>query len=165
MVTIRRATAADSQVLATLVADVQQLHADALPTIYKPVTDLTLFIDDVQNRLLANPDGWVYIAEVAGQAVGYVYVVREERPETPYTFARSHLLIDQIAVKPAYQGQGYGQALMRAICNLARAEGIAQVTLRVMEFNAAAIGFYQHLGFEMFSHGMVIDLAVGRDSQ
>ncbi len=158
MVTIRRATCEDAPILAALVADVQQFHAHALPTVYKPVTDLALFVDDIENRLLANPDGWVYIAQVHDEAVGYVYVCRRQRPDSPYSFAQDPLIVDQIAVKPAYQGQGCGQALMQAVFDLAQAEGFDQIKLSVMAFNDAAIGFYQHLGFEILNHNMVIDL-------
>ena len=158
MVTIRHATKADSALLAELIVDVQQLHADALPMIYKPVTDLALFMDDVENRLLANPDGWVYIAEVDTEAVGYVVVERVERQDSPYTFSREQLMVDQISVKPSCQGKGYGQALMKSVFDLAKAERIERVALRVLAFNTEAIGFYQHLGFEMFTHTMTIDL-------
>jgi ribosomal protein S18 acetylase RimI-like enzyme len=113
---------------------------------------------------LANPDGWVYIAEVGAEAVGYVVVERVRRHDSPYTFARQQLMIDQISVSPACQGKGHGQELMQAIFDLAESEGNSHVSLRVLDFNTAAIGFYHHLGFEMFTHSMVIDLANTRGS-
>ena len=155
---IRQANVADAVVLAGLIADVQTLHADALPDIFKPVDDLEPFVEDCRNRLLANPDGWVYLAELDGEAVGYVYVFRNQRDATPYTWVRDTLMVDQISVRPAYQDRGVGRALMQTVCDLAKEAQIDQVGLKVLAFNDAAIGFYDNLGFTMFSHGMVLDL-------
>jgi len=158
MVTIRRATPADLGLLAELNQDVQRLHAEAMPDTYKPVSDLTPIIDDFENRVLANPDGWVYIAEIDGEAMGYACALRVQRPANPYTHTLDYLLVDQVSVKPAYQGMGYGRALMEAIFDLARAEGLSRLRLTVMAFNTNAIDFYARLGFEMFSYQMTIDL-------
>lgn len=158
MVTIRRATHADLGLLAELNRDVQQLHAEAMPDVYTPVGDSAPIIDDFENRVLANPDGWVYIAEIEGVAVGYAYALRVQRPANPYAHARDYLMVDQVSVKPAYQGMGCGRALIEAIFDLARSEGLARLQLTVLAFNAGAVGFYTNLGFEMFSHQMAIDL-------
>jgi ribosomal protein S18 acetylase RimI-like enzyme len=158
MVLIRKATHDDMAVLAALNRDVQQLHVEAMPDIYKPVNEMEFIVDDFENRVLSNPDGWVFLAEIDGEAVGYVYVFREQRPESPYTYARDYLTIDQISVKPVYQGMGAGRALVEAVSDLARSEQVNHLRLSVMAFNTAAVGFYANLGFEMYSHRMAIDL-------
>ena len=158
MVRVRLASIEDAVLLAELVCDVQRLHAEALPEIYTPVDDLEPFVDDFRGRLLANPDGRVYIAEVDGEAVGYVYAFRSQRVATAYTWARDTLVVDQISVRPAYQGCGIGRLLMQAVYDLARELQVDKVHLKVLAFNDAAIGFYAKLGFTMFSHDMVLDI-------
>lgn len=57
----------------------------------------------------------------------------------------AHLHID---ILPSFQGKGGGRALIDALCEHLRAEGINGVRLTVGAGNAGAIAFYERLGFE-----------------
>lgn len=54
-----------------------------------------------------------------------------------------------IGVLAAYQGIGIGKAMMRAVMDRARSAGVTRLELTVMVTNAAAIGFYEGLGFQV----------------
>lgn len=55
--------------------------------------------------------------------------------------------IDCLNVHPAHQGQGIGQALIRAFCEHAGAQGAARVGLIVDMINPAAQRLYEKMGF------------------
>lgn len=151
-VNIRQAVQADAEMLAQLNSEVQQVHAEARPDIFKPAGDLEPFINDFHGRLLANPDGRMLIIEVEGEPVGYVYAQVSTRPETAYGYGRSSVHIDQIGVKTPHQGQGYGRALIEAVFAMARAQGISRVTLSSWGFNTQAHAFFNKCGFKPYTH-------------
>lgn len=154
---IRRATLDDVGLLATLNEDVQRIHAEAYPTLFKQ-PDYPAVAADFKTRILGNAQGQVLIAEVDGEAVGYIYALQVERPENPYTFAQRYMLIDQISVKPTAQGNGCGRKLIEAVVDLATACGMARVTLDTWGFNTHAHGFFEEVGFKRLKYTIVLDL-------
>lgn len=159
MVAIRLATLEDAPVLARLVLEVQHLHALKRPDIFKPADDAGSFETDFRERILTDPNGSVFLAEVAKQAVGYVYSSVVERSESPYTFVRHYVHIDQICVKSEFRGRGCGQALVQAVFALAKERGSTHVTLSTWAFNSDAQAFFAAQGFRpyIFSMEAVID--------
>lgn len=149
---------ADAEVLAVLNKDVQQIHADALPKLFKQPNDLTEIRADFQTRILADMDGFVLIAEDEQQAVGYIYAKVVVRPESAYTFTQRLMLVDQISVRSCDQHKGYGQLLMQAVLEEASARGIHRVVLDMYTFNSNAQHFYAKMGFERLSVRMALDL-------
>lgn len=156
---IRMATQDDVDLLALLNRDVQKLHADARPNLFKQPDDLEPVKADIRDRMLADADGRVLIIEDDGQAAGYVYVQFVRRAETAYTYARQFLHIDQISVKPEYRGKGYGRALMQAVFDLATTQGIERVTLNTWDFNEIAQVFFARMGFQTFNYRMDVSLS------
>jgi len=59
---------------------------------------------------------------------------------------RKGLYLEDLFVQPAYRGKGYGQALLVHLARLAVARGCGRFEWAVLEWNAAAIGFYESLG-------------------
>lgn len=55
--------------------------------------------------------------------------------------------INYLAVKPDYQGQGYGQAIMQAVEGRIRAKGCPKINLQVRTTNESVIRFYASLGY------------------
>lgn len=151
---IRLATVEDAGILAMLNQDVQRLHADALPSLFKQPGDLTDVTRDFAERLLPDPNGRTFIAEVEGEAAGYISAIITERADNPYTFAYRYVYIDQISVRPIFRKQGCGKALMQTVFDLARSEKIDHITLGTLAFNTEAHQFFQRMGFEFFSYRM-----------
>ncbi|MBZ0275797.1 MAG: GNAT family N-acetyltransferase [Anaerolineae bacterium] len=158
---VRQATLADAETVGRLICDVQRIHAAALPHFFKPADDPAPFIADSRNRLLAEPDGYVFIAEEDGEAVGYVYAHVVRKLETEYTYPMTYIYIDQISVKPEQQGGGYGRALIQAVLDLARGLGIERVALDTWGFNAQAQEFFRKMGFDVFNYRMDVYLKEG----
>ncbi|MEM3086878.1 MAG: GNAT family N-acetyltransferase [Halobacteria archaeon] len=55
--------------------------------------------------------------------------------------------VSGVAVRPELRGRGLGRGLMRATEEAFRADGFTRVTLEVRPSNAAALQFYEGLGY------------------
>ena len=152
-VTIRRATHADTGALARLNATVQAFHANALPTFFKQPSDHT-FPPTRFAELLDKPDTVIFLAEVDGEAAGYLYADTTPAMETTSTYALERVWIHHIGVEPVYQRQGVGTALIEATRQLARELGIGTLALSTWSFNARAISFFERQGFESYNYRM-----------
>ena len=147
---IRKATTNDSLVLSSLSRDVQSLHAQSHPKIFKmPQNDD--FAVSFFAEMLVDPAISIFIAEEDGNALGCIVCKRIERPESPFTFAGRYLLVEQISVRPAAQGQGVGAALIQQAETLARELDIQRIQLDSWDFNTKAHAFFEHLGFQKFN--------------
>lgn len=155
---IRKASGADKHILAELNKDVQKVHADAYPELFKQPDNTSEVVADFESRILPDQDAVVLILEAGGQAVGYIYARVVARPETPYTHAQRYLLIDQISVKPDYQRYGFGKRLMEAICDEASKRGVSRLMLGMYTFNTKAANFYARMGFSHVYVQMALDL-------
>lgn len=65
--------------------------------------------------------------------------------------ARPLMNVHDIAVDPAYRGQGVGQALLDALQRHAQEKGCCKLTLEVLSGNHVAQRSYQHFGFEQYA--------------
>jgi GNAT superfamily N-acetyltransferase len=146
---IRQAVSADSFLLSSLCTDVQRLHAENHPDIFK-MPGSEDFAVSFFETMLADPAVKIFIAEENGGAVGYLFCQLVERQENPFTFATRSLHIDQISVRPAVQGRGVGTALIQEAEKLARDWKVERIQLDSWDFNAHAHAFFEGLGFQRF---------------
>jgi len=148
---IRKATSADSTLLSSLTVDVQRLHAENHPEIFKmPQRDS--FAMPFFEEQLADAKTSIFIAEENDQALGCVICKLMERGENPFTFELRYLLIDQISVRPEAQGKGVGTALIKQVEILARELNLQEIRLDSWGFNLKAHSFFESQGFEKFNH-------------
>lgn len=152
-VTIRRATAQDYEALCEIIGEVDALHREALPHLFRapggPARERIYLLG-----LLADDDHGLFVAEIEGQAAGYVHVAVRDTPPIPILVPRRVAVVDDLVVKEAYRRSGLGRALMGRAEQWAQAKGVAEVELNVYEFNEPAIAFYRSLGYETFSRRM-----------
>jgi GNAT superfamily N-acetyltransferase len=148
---IRLATPEDSRLLSNLCVDVQRLHAEYHPDLFKlPQTNdfaVTFF-----DQMLVDPAVTIFIAEEKDQALGYVLCKLVERPETIFTFATSFLLVDQISVRPQARGLGVGSALLVKAEELARKLNLSKIQLDSWDFNTSAHSVFERNGYQKFNH-------------
>jgi len=147
---IRLATMADVESISALNVDVQNVHAEALPHIFKHVSEPGFAVPYI-TELMNAPNNYFYIASIDGEDVGYIDARVVRRPENAYMHPWHFVYIDQISVKPAYQRRGCGAALIQATRDLAKAQGISTVALDTWFFNEKAQAFFAHEGFTMFN--------------
>ena len=90
-------------------------------------------------RWHAGPDVVPFVWLVADEVIGYGEIW-EDREEDEAELAR-------LVVAPDARGRGHGRALTRALADEARRRGFAEVWLRVVPDNGAAIRAYEAAGF------------------
>jgi GNAT superfamily N-acetyltransferase len=159
MMNIRKATNADIPLLSKLNVSVQELHAQAEPGYFKmPSGDD--FAQPFWEMIFENSNNHVWIAEVDGKAVAHIFVRVGHRDENPFMHASDYMYIDQVAVQPEYQGQGYGEALMDTVLQFARERILDFIALDTWAFNKQAHGFFEAQGYVEYNKRMWIKLGV-----
>jgi ribosomal protein S18 acetylase RimI-like enzyme len=146
---IRQAVFADALALSSLCMDVQNLHVEHHPGVFK-MPQSEDFAASFFEGLLLDPAARIFIAEEGDQAVGYLFCKLVEREENPFTFAARILYIDQIAVRPAVHRRGVGTALMQQAESLAKEWDVQRIQLDSWDFNANAHAFFEGRGFQKF---------------
>lgn len=56
------------------------------------------------------------------------------------------IYLEDLYVKPASRGAGYGRALLKALAQECAARGYTRLTWSVLDWNTPSIGFYESLG-------------------
>jgi ribosomal protein S18 acetylase RimI-like enzyme len=82
--------------------------------------------------------GLVHVLEADGDTAGLVVLIVEP----------DHLLVENVAVSPAFQGRGLGWALMAFAEQQAAANGLDEVRLYTNEAMTENLRFYPSLGYE-----------------
>ncbi len=139
---IRTATLGDLETLVPLFEGYREFYAQA------PDAERTR---GFLGERLALGDSVIYLAERAGQAVGFVQLY----PVFSSTRCRRLWLLNDLYVSPGGRGRGVARALMAAARAHAEATGACGLELATARTNAPAQRLYQSLGWvrdEVFLH-------------
>ncbi|MFE6767284.1 GNAT family N-acetyltransferase [Streptomyces sp. NPDC057689] len=142
---VRAATEADLNMLSTLSMEIQRLHAENRPDLFREPDEVTLrsfFADQLAREAI------VLVADHQGVTAGYLLAEANERPANPFRHASKSLYVHHIAVAPTAQRQGVGEQLIQAIVAIAQAESAQAVRLDSWSFNQTAHAFFEGQGFE-----------------
>jgi ribosomal protein S18 acetylase RimI-like enzyme len=153
--TIRKAILEDAALLAHLNYSVHVIHVEQMPHRYKPTTPDSADVQaDFENRLQSE-NNLIYIAEIEGEAVGYMNCQIRNVADNPYVLSQHFLEIDQMSVQATYRGQGIGSALLDYAVEVAREHDIDTLVLGVAGFNEGAQRLYARHGFRVDSVRML----------
>ena len=91
--------------------------------------------------------------EASNEHTCYVLACDEEAATPVIGYAGCWILageaqITNVAILPAYRGQGVGTQLMAAVIAAAKERGASAMTLEVRPSNASALALYHHYGFQ-----------------
>lgn len=93
---------------------------------------------DAAQRIAANPEFEIFIAEHNGEGVGLVSGQVDKE-------GVGH--IGAMWASPVVRGQGVGKLLMNAVTEFLRGKGCTRIELSVTETNQVAINLYKNMGF------------------
>ena len=143
---IRRAEAKDLPEVKALLDQVDMVHHNGRPDIFK----IGRKYDDEQLlALFKNDNRPIYVAVGEDdRAMGYVFCIYIQHPEDNVLTDIKTLYIDDFCVFEKYRGKGIGHALYQHVLQVAKDNGCYNVTLHVWECNPAAMKFYKSLGME-----------------
>lgn len=135
-VTVRRLVPGDDHVLAHLAthnADFGTLDERSALTPLTPAESVAFLADDRTAT---------FVAFAGEEPVGFCYANELYRRHT----ALRHLCIYEIGVSERHRGQGVGSALLEAVADHARSQGIAQGFAISNATNAAAVHLFEEAG-------------------
>lgn len=142
--TVRDAVPSDLEALTRLATQVQTLHAQGRPDLFRPA-DPSALGDFLRGRL--SDDSLLLVAEDdSSRAVGYLLADVLHRPASPFQFRHTSVYVHHIAVDDAARRQGVGAQLMGEIAERARAVGADSLRLDSWSFNADAHAFFDGQG-------------------
>ena len=139
---IRSARAEDYNTVETIMKEVQQLHVDWRPDIYKPADPV--YSKEYFEKLVS--ENRLLVAELEGSVAGLLsYVYRHVESDKQVT--RDVLFVDDLAVKEEYRCRGIGSQLLQFVKDKVRDEHLDGLELQVNARNVAARKMYAHCGF------------------
>ena len=145
MVNIRRAVRSDSESLERLYT---QLEKDAV--YYQPEH----FVMSgkgarISDGLFESDTQAVYVAEVGGEVVGFVYILLMESKNIACLKREKNVYIQDMVVDEKYRSKGTGTLLMGAVKQYGRDHGASFVRTQVFPKNEDGLRFYRRNGFEV----------------
>lgn len=148
-ITIREAGMEEMPRIAAMKKQIHDVHVAGRPDLFQPMVEASAFEEHVENRGLR-----LLLAEMEGEAVGYALIHRLERAANPYMKERSCLHVEEFCVDESHRRCGIGQALMKAVREIAKAENLPRIELDTWAFNEGAKQFYEAAGFSTFRYFM-----------
>jgi len=145
---IREAKPEDYEELCEVFADVDALHREALPDVYR-APDGPARSAEYITSIIAGENAALFVAQSDLGIVGLVEISLREAPNIPIMIPRRFARIGTLAVKERFRRLGIGRRLMERAHQWAQTKGASQVQLGVWEFNEGAIAFYERLGYSI----------------
>lgn len=143
---IRRAKLADIDRINDLLYQVQQLHADGRPDIFK--SGKKKYTDDELAEIIGNDKTPIYVYEEDGVVMGYVFCIYQITEENSSVYYRKVLYIDDLCIDAQYRRRHIGEKLYEFAVKTARENDCDSVTLNVWDVNPSAEAFYQKMGMK-----------------
>ena len=151
---VREAIPADVPALQGLFAEVDRLHWEQQPDVFREVSGPTRE-GAYLRALITDWRAGVIVAEMGTVLVGCLVIRIQETRDIPILVVQRYAIVDTIVVGPAYRREGVGRRLMACAEGWAQARDIGRIELNVFEFNAGVRRFYEELGYSTLSRRMV----------
>lgn len=152
---IRKATETDIPRILELLHQVNMVHYEIRPDLFKPHTtkysaeELTTLFRDESKPVFVFDDGGVH---------GYAFCQVSEVKDHLLLQDNKMLYIDDICVDEKARGKHVGKALFDQVKEYAQSIGCHHITLNVWEGNEPALRFYQNMGMQVQKTTMEIIL-------
>ncbi len=149
---VRRAVGKDIPSLMELLKQVNKVHYDGRPDLFKLETK---YSPDELSKIIADDDTPVFVCENEdGKILGHGFCVMQRPENTRLLTDILTLYIDDICVDESARGMHVGEAIYEHIIEYARSKGCYNVTLNVWSCNPGAMKFYEKMGLVPYKVGM-----------
>ena len=132
----------DYERVSQIMDQVQQLHVEWRPDVYKPASPLITM--DMFEAILK--DGNWYVAVADGVVVGILELMKRH-VESPAQVMKDVLFISTMAVDEKYRGKGIGHLFFEKVKQLKQEKGYDTIELQVNAKNRLAYEMYRKYGF------------------
>jgi ribosomal protein S18 acetylase RimI-like enzyme len=143
---IRRAQAQDIPDILRLLVQVNMVHHNARPDLFKGPA--TKYSAAELREILRDDDNPVFVYTEGDQFLGYIFCQAEICKESPLRTGIRTLYIDDLCVDETARGQHVGESLYRYVLDYAKKLGFYNVTLHVWGGNDGAQAFYEKMGLK-----------------
>ena len=144
---IRQAVQSDIPAIQSLLLQVEKIHCDGRPDIFKDGG--VKFTNEQLAQLLCDPTRPIFCAVNDGQVVGYVFCIITEIKGDPMLRDAKTLHLEDVCVDESCRGGGVGSCLMEYVKTYARENDFTRIDLDVWELNDRAREFYIKHGFSV----------------
>ena len=141
---IRPAEEKDVPQILSLLKQVNEIHYNGRPDIFKKATKYT---SQQLKSILTDKNRPILVAD-DGKVVGYAFCVFEQHICDNLLTDIKTLYIDDLCVDEKSRGQHIGSALYDAVVAFAKSSGGYNITLNVWNLNQSALKFYQKVGMK-----------------
>lgn len=141
-ITIRSPKLQDYDRFSNIMNQVQQLHVDWRPDVYK--TANPLITKEMFEEILES-ENW-YVAETNGIVVGVLELIKRH-VESPSQVTKNILFISSMAVDKEYRGKGIGHQFFEKVKQIKEENGYDTIELQVNAKNQMAYEMYKNYGF------------------
>ena len=149
---VRRAGEKDIPAVMELLKQVNRVHYDGRPDLFKLATKYT---EDELRAIMDNDQTPVFVCtDSDGRILGHGFCVLQRPSNTRLLNDILTLYIDDICVDETARGRHVGRMIYEQIVAYARQCGCYNVTLNVWSCNPGAIKFYENLGLVPYKIGM-----------
>lgn len=149
--TIRKAEQRDIPGIVDLLYQVQDVHAQKRPDIFKRGS--RKYTDEQLGEVIAANTVFVAEENGTGRILGHAFCILYLHIDNN-TPNYSNLYIDDLCVDEAARGRHIGKALFDHVISYARQQGCYNVTLNVWSCNENAMEFYKAMGMNVQKIGM-----------
>ena len=150
--TVRRAEEKDIPAVMELLKQVNRIHYEKRPDLFKPETKYT---EDELRAIMNNDQTPVFVCtDSDNRVLGHGFCVLQRPENTRLLNDILTLYIDDICVNETARGQHIGKMIYEHIVAYARKRGCYNVTLNVWSCNPGAMKFYENLGLVSYKIGM-----------
>ena len=140
---IRQANEKDIDKILDLLSQVNAIHANARPDIFKVVTKFTK--EELEKKINNEPI-FVYTNN-SDEVVGYIFGLIQENIVNHLIYHKT-FFIDDFCVDDSYRGSGIGTKLYEYVKQYAKSIGCDRVILNEWNFNEKAYKFYLKCGLK-----------------
>ena len=149
---IRKATINDLQKINTLLYEVQKVHSDVRPDLFKVGTKK--YTDEQLKRIFENDKTPVFVFEENNNILGYAFCIFKQELNNDTLTSVKTLYIDDLCVDERSRGKHIGTTLYNFVIDYARKTKCYNVTLNVWADNINAVDFYRAIGMQVQKIGM-----------
>ena len=142
---IRTATENDVERISELLKQVQAIHAQGRPDLFK--SGAQKYSPEELREILRDPDRPIFVhVDEEGTVDGYAFCVCRRSPESSTLAAHNTLYVDDLCVDACRRGGHIGTALFAYVRDVGKKMGFDSVTLNVWSLNESALRFYEKCG-------------------
>lgn len=153
---IRKADSGDIPNLVMLNSQVQNLHVNLFPEVFK-VTDARL-MEEWFSDIFGSENTCVLIAVENETVLGYMTVRKLHKPEHLFKNETSCAYIDQVCIHHDHRRKGVFKALLEKAGEEAALWGMNRLELDVWTDNSVAVKSFEKSGFKAFNQKMSLSL-------